>query len=170
MALGASFRIAPAIVEFEVITFVLIAVGVVGSAASLVVRFRRATGEERQQIKWLALAGAVAAIGFGLGLSATASGYGALGVLSVHGPLPLDDLAVWIGEWTFVPPVYGGVVLLLYLFPDGHFISARWRWTAYVTAFLVTIATSVDALAPGPLEDIFRSTTRSAPQDGWPMS
>ena len=37
-------------------------IGMAGSAASLVVRFRRAHGELRQQIKWLALAGAVAAV------------------------------------------------------------------------------------------------------------
>jgi hypothetical protein len=36
-------------------------VGIVGSAVSLVLRFRRATTVQRQQIKWLALAGAVAA-------------------------------------------------------------------------------------------------------------
>jgi len=66
----------PAIVPFEVITFVLIAVGVVGSAASLVVRFHRATGEERQQIKWLALAGAVAAITI---VVSTTAGYAVLG-------------------------------------------------------------------------------------------
>jgi hypothetical protein len=39
-------------------------VGVAGSSASLIVRFRRAHGELRQQIKWLALAGAVAAVTF----------------------------------------------------------------------------------------------------------
>jgi hypothetical protein len=34
---------------------------VVGSAISMVLRFRRARGDERQQMKWIALAGAVAA-------------------------------------------------------------------------------------------------------------
>src|SRR5207244_11086075 len=33
-------------------------------AASLVLRFRRADGEERQQLKWIAFAGALATIGF----------------------------------------------------------------------------------------------------------
>jgi hypothetical protein len=40
----------------------LLLVGLVGSVASVIVRFRRAQGERRQQIKWLALAGAVAAV------------------------------------------------------------------------------------------------------------
>jgi hypothetical protein len=37
-------------------------IGMVGSATSVVVRFRRARGEERQQMKWIAFAGAVAAL------------------------------------------------------------------------------------------------------------
>ena len=37
-------------------------IGVVGSSASLIVRFRRSRGEQRQQMKWLALAGAVVAV------------------------------------------------------------------------------------------------------------
>ena len=103
----------------------------------------------RHPIGWVLLG-----MGFGLGLSATASAYGALGVVGPYGRLPLDSIAVWFGGWTFVPPIYGGVVLLLYLFPDGHFVSVRWRRAAYATAALVVVATAVDALAPGPLEDI----------------
>jgi hypothetical protein len=37
-------------------------VGIVGSSASLISRFRRSRGERRRQIKWLALAGGVAAL------------------------------------------------------------------------------------------------------------
>jgi hypothetical protein len=44
------------------IAVLLLVIGVVGSSASLIVRFRRAQGERRQQIKWLALAGAVAVV------------------------------------------------------------------------------------------------------------
>lgn len=103
----------------------------------------------RNPVGWILLA-----LGVGLGLSSTASAYGALGVLSDHGPLPGDATAVWLGEWTFVPAVYGCVVALLHLFPDGHFLSARWRMVGYATAALVLCATVVDALLPGPLEDV----------------
>jgi hypothetical protein len=44
--------------------WLLLPVSVVLSASSMVVRFRRATGEERQQIKWFALAAAFAAVGW----------------------------------------------------------------------------------------------------------
>ena len=45
----------------ESVASVLLILAVLGSAASLVVRFRRSGGVERQQIKWLAYGGAVAA-------------------------------------------------------------------------------------------------------------
>jgi hypothetical protein len=44
------------------LAFLTLLIGIVGSSASLVVRFRRARGELRDQIKWLALAGALAAL------------------------------------------------------------------------------------------------------------
>jgi hypothetical protein len=48
----------------EVIGALLLLVALVGSPLSLVLRYRRAGYDERQQIKWLALAGAVAAATF----------------------------------------------------------------------------------------------------------
>ncbi|MET0835560.1 MAG: hypothetical protein ABWY97_02145, partial [Thermoleophilaceae bacterium] len=52
----------------EVIGALLLLVALVGSPLSLVLRYRRAGYEERQQIKWLALAGAVAAATFMIAL------------------------------------------------------------------------------------------------------
>jgi hypothetical protein len=43
------------------VALLILALGLAGSSASLIVRFRRARGEQRQQIKWLTFAGAVAA-------------------------------------------------------------------------------------------------------------
>jgi hypothetical protein len=54
----------------EVIGALLLLVALVGSPLSLVLRYRRAGYEERQQIKWLALAGAVAAATFMIALVA----------------------------------------------------------------------------------------------------
>jgi len=44
------------------LALLVLLVGIVGSSASLIVRFRRAQGGPRQQIKWLALAGALAGV------------------------------------------------------------------------------------------------------------
>ena len=46
----------------EGLALLVLLIGIVGSSASLIVRFRRARGELRHQIKWLALAGAVAGL------------------------------------------------------------------------------------------------------------
>ncbi len=51
-------------------------VGTLGSATSLVIRFRRSRGEERQQIKWLAMAGMLVAVGFVGVASSPESGLG----------------------------------------------------------------------------------------------
>ncbi len=65
--------------------WVLLSASVVISAVSLVVRYRGATGEERQQIKWLVFAGALVAVGWAASGVAqdAASGSGALGALSL---------------------------------------------------------------------------------------
>jgi hypothetical protein len=55
-------------------------IGIVGSSASLVVRFRRARGELREQIKWLALAGAFA----GLSVPIAVAGYGLWGDIGTN--------------------------------------------------------------------------------------
>jgi hypothetical protein len=51
----------PVLEPFMGLAFLVMAVAIAGSSASLIVRFHRARGEQRQQIKWLAFAGAVAA-------------------------------------------------------------------------------------------------------------
>jgi signal transduction histidine kinase len=52
----------PLVAPLNGLTLLMVAIGMVGSSVSLIIRFRRAGSEERQQIKWLALAGAVAVV------------------------------------------------------------------------------------------------------------
>jgi hypothetical protein len=52
----------PLLDPLAVVAALLVVIGLFGSAASLMLRFHRAQGRQRQQIKWLALAGAVAAV------------------------------------------------------------------------------------------------------------
>ena len=58
----------PLLDPLTALSFLVLLIGIVGSSASLIVRFRRATGEQRLQIKWLALAGAIAAVTFPIAL------------------------------------------------------------------------------------------------------
>jgi hypothetical protein len=50
----------PLLSPLDGLSLLLIGIGMIGSSISLIVRFRRSHGEQRQQIKWLALAGVVA--------------------------------------------------------------------------------------------------------------
>jgi hypothetical protein len=50
----------PLIDALQGLSWLLLVIAIVGSVASLILRFRRARGEQRQQMKWLAFAGAVA--------------------------------------------------------------------------------------------------------------
>ena len=52
----------PLISPLDGLSLLLVALGIIGCSASLVVRFRRSHGAERQQMKWLALAGSATAI------------------------------------------------------------------------------------------------------------
>src|SRR5215207_8266068 len=54
----------------KALTVLALLIGILGSALSLILRFRRARGEQRLQMKWLAFAGAVAAVTVPLGTAA----------------------------------------------------------------------------------------------------
>jgi len=65
----ANETVARAVPVLAGVGYVLLFVGLLGAAASLLIRFRRARGEERLQLKWIAYAGmmlAVVYVGFSL--------------------------------------------------------------------------------------------------------
>ncbi|MEY2513781.1 MAG: hypothetical protein QOJ89_1139 [bacterium] len=101
------------------------------------------------RVGWILLA-----IGIGLGMRQLFGAYGLLGNISASGPLPGDDIAAWLGEWTFTPAVAGGAVFLLHLFPDGRFMSRRWKLVCLAGAAVVALVTAADALKPGALDSI----------------
>jgi len=100
------------------------------------------------RIGWLLLA-----IGLGLGLRESIGAYGELGNTTSSGPLPGDDIASWL-NWTFIPIVVGGVVYLLHLFPDGQFMSRRWKLVGHASAAIILVVGVSEALKPGPLASV----------------
>ncbi|MFL6106345.1 MAG: hypothetical protein ACJ72L_05230 [Marmoricola sp.] len=52
----------PLIDPVDGLSLLLVGIGIIGSSASLVVRYRRSRGVEREQLKWLALAGTVVTV------------------------------------------------------------------------------------------------------------
>jgi signal transduction histidine kinase len=74
----------------EGLALLALAVGVIGSALSLILRFRRSSGEQRQQMKWLAFAGAIAALTLTIGMAV----YDAVGETTANAAIMLSVLGL----------------------------------------------------------------------------
>ena len=106
----------------EVLTVLALLIGIFGSALALIIRFRRARGEQRVQMKWLAFAGAVAAVTVPIGSVAS-------------------DL---VGEIAYVPimlsvlglPVATGVAIMRYRLYDIDVVINRTLVYGALTATL----------------------------------
>jgi hypothetical protein len=92
------------------------------------------------------------ALGAGLGLALGTAVWSQVGLETDTGPLPGDDAAAWLSSWLLVPLVSGLPMLLLLLFPDGRFVSRRWRRVGLTIAGLVTVVSVLTALQPGRIE------------------
>ena len=107
----------------EGIGVLAVAVAIVGSPLSLIARFRRAGREQRQQIKWLALAGAVAAMTFGVAVA----GYDTWAATVADGAIMLSILML---------PVAAGVAILRYRLYDIDVVINRTLVYGALTATL----------------------------------
>jgi hypothetical protein len=94
------------------VSFLAMIVGIGGSAVSLIIRFRRATGEERVQIKWLALAGAIVAVIFPI----------AVALYDVWGE-EVSNVAIMLSVLAL--PVAAGVAILRYRLYDIDVVINR---------------------------------------------
>jgi signal transduction histidine kinase len=115
------------------------------SFASLIVRFRRAGDEERQQIRWLAVVGVVAAIAFALGLVAgIISDQTHSRALELFGSVMLVILvaAVALGI-----PITAGIAILRYRLYDLDIVVKKTVVFAIVASTLTVLYLAVLALA-----------------------
>ena len=116
-----------ALAPFQAVALALGAVGILGSAVSLVKRFRSARGEERQQLKWLALAGVVAGLTV---LFGTTAGYVLLG----------DDVTnVVIMISVIGLPVATGIAITRYRLYDVDLVINRAIVYGLLTAVLAVL-------------------------------
>jgi hypothetical protein len=89
------------------------------------------------------------AIGLLLGVLFAAGAYADLALDMGYDSLLGGPFAAWTGAWIFIPATYGLPMFLLLLFPDGRFISRRWRLAGWVLGVTVVFAAAAKAFEPG---------------------
>jgi MFS family permease len=92
-------------------------------------------------IGWMFLTAA-----FFYGLLSAGEEYAIYALLTNPGSLPLGAEASWLGEWIWAPGLGLILVFLPLLFPDGHLLSGRWRWVAWLGGLsigLICVLTSI---------------------------
>jgi two-component system NarL family sensor kinase len=93
------------------------------------------------------------AIGLYSGVGHFAAQYATYTILTRPDSLPGGPALAWIYNWGYVVGI-GLLVYLLLLFPDGRLVSRRWRWFAWLSVAVFTVATIWAALQPGPMSGL----------------
>ncbi|HEX5878532.1 MAG TPA: hypothetical protein VF468_09450 [Actinomycetota bacterium] len=115
--------LAPVLLPAALAGIVVVALSLLIAAGSMVVRFRRARGVERLQLRWLALAAALASLLLLVALVAGAFG---------RDPVVLASLALCLA---LLPLATGASILRYRLYDLDHIISRTVAWTL-LTALL----------------------------------
>ncbi len=92
-------------------------------------------------IGWIFLA-----VGFLYGLLSAGEEYAIYAFLTNPGSLPLGAEFSWLVKWIWAPGLGLLLVFLPLLFPDGHLLSRRWRWVAWLGGLsigLICVLTSI---------------------------
>jgi MFS family permease len=90
----------------------------------------------------------------GMGVATTCCAWASLSHDRFGNGLPATVFAAWVNSWIGIPSLVSLVLFVPLLFPNGHLLSARWRWVAIAAAVGVTATTIGSALVPGLLDPI----------------
>ncbi len=116
----------PFMTALDGLTLLMVAIGMVGSSVSLGLRFRRSHGELRQQIKWLALAGAIAVTT----IVVCVTTYELIGERVADGLMMLSIMGL---------PVASGIAILRYRLYDIDVVINRTLVYGVLTAMLAGV-------------------------------
>lgn len=106
-----------------------------------------ASRQPRHPIGWL-----FAGLGLTGAINETLLAYAASEVSGVDVTVA-HTIAAWISAWA-KKSFWVALVLILLLFPDGRFLSRRWRTVGVTAVVLAVVWAAATALAPGPLLDL----------------
>ena len=109
-----------------------------------------ASRHPRNPIGWM-----FCATGFLSAFNMLSSGYALYSELALpNDSLPGAMFARWLTIWIWIPNIFLPITFPLLLFPDGKFLSSRWRPIVWAAGFgLFSVILSI-AFHPGPLESI----------------
>jgi hypothetical protein len=93
------------------------------------------------------------AIGINSGVVGFLYEYANVGVIAAPGSLPGALWAAWLASWIYVPLVILAGPLLLSVYPDGRFLSRRWRAVALIGIAFGLLRMFILAVGVGPLEN-----------------
>lgn len=93
-------------------------------------------------------------MGIGAAASEFTRQYALRAVLLHPGSLPAGEVVAWLNAGVVFLPTVVALPLVFLLFPDGRFLSRRWRAIAWVGIAGVTAGFTAFALMPGPLDGI----------------
>ena len=79
--------------------------------------------------------------------------YSIVGVIGRDEPLAGAVFAGWITSWVWLTEVTAIAVFLLQLFPDGRFVSRRWRAVAWFGTLSAFVGAFILAFNAGPLNN-----------------
>jgi hypothetical protein len=131
---------------------VLLGTAIVLAFASLIVRFRRATDDARQQLKWFALAVLIAGIAFAMSLLVT---------LITLSATTVKGLEVLVIVALMGVPTAAGLAILRYRLYDIDRIVSRTIAYAVISAMLVGAYAIAILVLQGPLGNLFGGDTIS---------
>ncbi len=158
---GATNPFGVAWLSWLTIGIVVIPFGVVASVASLVVRFRRATGDDRQQIKWIAVAAAIVGVLYGTALVVSfASGW------ENEGPGWVQTLQSLCLASFGLLPIAIGVAVLKYRLYDLDLVIRKTvvfaLLAAFITAVYVGIVVGVGTIAGAASNTVLSAVAAAA--------
>ena len=92
------------------------------------------TSRPRNTIGWI-----LCAAGFCLAITVLAPQYLTYTLQTQPGSLPLARLMVWLDATTWPLGIVLGLTFVPLFFPDGRFLSPRWRWVAWVAMLALAL-------------------------------
>ena len=140
---------------------IVIPFGVVAAVASLVIRFRRATGDDRQQIKWIAVAAAIVGVLYGTALIVSfASGW------DNQGPGWVQTLQSLCLASFGLLPIAIGIAVLKYRLYDLDLVIRKTvvfaLLAAFITAVYVGIVVGVGTIAGASSNTVLSAVAAAA--------